>query len=249
MLDVLPDLFEPDWPGVARLNSLTDLKHRYSTLPIRFAEQDAALLGDGKHYEERILEQGVVATRMQNWHDLFNALIWVRYSSLKSAVNSRYVAEFPNGTGCTERSRVQMALTHFDEAGVVVAVDSQVLIDAWNRHDWAGVFANPVAPWHKHARMLAFGHALYEHCLSPHQLLVGKAIVVRSEQPPTSMVDALADAILAGQLLSDPLDLRPLPLSGIPGWCTDQDERFYRDAPCFRPLRPGRAYPAPWVMR
>ena len=38
-----------------------------------------------------------------------------------------------------------------------------------------------------------------------------------------------AAAIAAGTLLNDPLDLRPLPLSGIPGWHADNaDEAFHR---------------------
>ena len=57
------------------------------------------------------------------------------------------------------------------------------------------------------------------------------------------------DRALAGTLLADPQDLRPLPLSGIPGW-HDGTSRpaFYREADCFRPLRAGRAYPAPLAV-
>ena len=40
-------------------------------------------------------------------------------------------------------------------------------------------------------------------------------------------------------------ELRPLPLSGIPGWHAGQDARFHREATCFKPLRPGRVYPPP----
>ncbi|MEO6364534.1 MAG: DUF3025 domain-containing protein [Luteimonas sp.] len=47
-------------------------------------------------------------------------------------------------------------------------------------------------------------------------------------------------------LLVDPQDLRPLPLSGIPGWnLANEGQDFYREAACFRPLREGRTYPLP----
>jgi hypothetical protein len=52
-----------------------------------------------------------------------------------------------------------------------------------------------------------------------------------------------------GSLLIDPQELRPLPLSGIPGWHRrTHDPEFYATAPCFRPLRPGRIYPPPLAL-
>jgi hypothetical protein len=56
----------------------------------------------------------------------------------------------------------------------------------------------------------------------------------------------VAQAIGACRVLRDPLELRPLPLSGIPGWHPGNvDEAFHQAAPCYRPLRQGRTYPAP----
>ena len=79
------------------------------------------------------------------------------------------------------------------------------------------------------------------------KLLVGKAIVyvAAADLPWSRVVATCAAQIAAAEALADPLELRPLPLSGIPGWHPGaDDEAFYRDAPCFRPLRPGRRYPA-----
>jgi len=54
----------------------------------------------------------------------------------------------------------------------------------------------------------------------------------------------VAAAIAQGQLLADPQELRPLPLAGIPGWhMSNLQAEFFREAPCFRPLRSGRRYP------
>jgi hypothetical protein len=43
--------------------------------------------------------------------------------------------------------------------------------------------------------------------------------------------------MLAGRLLTQPADLSPLPLSGIPGWWPfePQDESVYDDQQVFRP--------------
>ncbi|NMW24675.1 DUF3025 domain-containing protein, partial [Rhodanobacter denitrificans] len=40
--------------------------------------------------------------------------------------------------------------------------------------------------------------------------------------------------------------LRPLPLSGIPGWHPENaGETFHRGAACYQPRRAGREYPPP----
>ena len=248
----------PDWPCVDALNAGAGLRSAAGAGQIRFVAQTPTLLADGLHYEQRIAERGEVATREGNWHDLLNALIWRRYPALKGALNARQVAEIAVA-GAKRRTRAQCALTHFDEAGIVVLVRELELLGLWNAHDWHGLFWHERGAW-SDGRIDArvFGHALLEHALKPGQLLVGKALVMVMPQSgkmahaPTPAIDggfsALAAAIMRGALLNDPQELRPLPLSGIPGWHADNAaERFYRDAPCFCPLRAGRRYPAPFA--
>jgi hypothetical protein len=242
------DLLEGSaWPSVdalcARLPAAAD---------IRFAAQTRALLADGLHYEERIARRGEVATREHNWHDLFNALVWLRYPAIKRALNARQVAEIAV-VGAKQRSRAQCALTHFDEAGVLVGLRDPALLARWDAHDWHGLFWRRRAAWTDGAVELAvFGHALLEHALTPGKLLVGKAMVfvLDEGQGAGELEAACARAIDGGQGLRDPQELRPLPLSGIPGWHEDGGhEAFYRSAGCFRPLREGRRYPSPLPVR
>jgi len=226
------------WPEVDALNACWSGESRH-----RFVTQDKALLADGLHYEERIAKRGAIATRPRNWHDLFNAFVWLRHGPLKRALNARQVAEIAI-MGPRERSRPQCALTHFDEAGMVVSLRDPAMLAAWDAHDWHALFWTFRDAWLRGgARVEVFGHALLEHALTPGKLLVGKALVV------TGQGDALArcaEAIASGAILNDPLELRPLPVSGVPGWHPDTgDESFYTTAPCFQPLRAGRVYPAP----
>ncbi len=236
------------WPDIAALELSRDevQKNTKDTLP-RFAEQTPALLRDGLHYESRIAERGIVATRASNWHDLLNALIWLRYPALKAALNSRQVEEIAQ-VGTKQRTRPQCALTHFDEAGIVALVRDPALLALWDAHDWHGLFWHERDAWRDgRIAVEVFGHALLEHALVPGQLLVGKALVVQDRVGANDdSVARVAHAIRAGELLNDPQELRPLPLSGIPGWHPDNaDERFYFEAPCFCPVRKGRRYPAP----
>lgn len=238
-----------DWLCGLAWPSIDDLNARWAShAGERFVAQTRDLLEDGLHYEERIASRGLIATREDNWHDLFNAMIWLRYPALKRALNRQQVADVAR-FGPRERSRPQYAQTHFDEAGVVVIVRDPALLALWDAHDWHGLFWRHRAAWRDGSVGLeVFGHALLEHALTPGKLLVGKALVVLASDD-ASHADAVAHcakAITAGRILRDPLELRPLPLSGIPGWHADNDsEAFHQSAACYQPLRDGRTYPAP----
>ncbi len=236
--DYAPLLEGLTWPSIDDLNALLPA----DAIP-RFAVQDAALVGDGLHYEERVALRGVVATRESNWHDLLNALIWLRHAPIKRAVNARQVAEIAR-MGRKERSRPQCAITHFDEGGVVVVLRDTSLLPLWDAHDWHGLFWRRRDAWiDGTATVHVFGHALLEHALTPGKLMAAKALVFIGDSDEAALA-LCAQAITDGRLLNDPQELRPLPLSGIPGWhARTNDEAFYREAECFRPLRAGRRYP------
>jgi len=234
--DVHDLLASPEWPSIAALEARLTLPGKH------LVEQDAALLADGLHYEARIA-QGRIATRADNWHDLFNALVWARYPQLKQVLNvqqCRHIASMPPG----QRNRAQAALTQFDETGVIVRVRDEDVLAAWDVHDWPALFEP--ARWQSGDIAIAaiFGHALMEQALLPGRLLVGKCVVVHGEVDD-ACVDAVTAAIAEGRAVADPLQLRPLPLAGIPGWHQGQDAAFYADAAYFRPLRAGRQYPPP----
>lgn len=228
-----------DWPAIDALNAI-----RPAGMRERFVVQARELLADGMHYEQRIADRGLIATRERNWHDLFNALVWLRHAPLKRALNTQQVGEIAHA-GPRRRTRPQCALTHFDEAGVILALRDPGLLALWDAHDWHGLFWRHREAWRDGSlELVVFGHALLEHALSPNRLLVGKAVaVVDSTGAACARV---ADAVADGHLLRDPQELRPLPLSGIPGWHEENaNEAFHREAACYRPLRPGRTYPPP----
>lgn len=230
-------LATPAWPTVAALDAGLALPGK------QLVVQDEALLADGLHYEQRIA-RGRIATRADNWHDLFNALVWARHPAIKHALNQqqcRHIAAMAAG----QRNRAQAALTQFDETGVIVRVRDPVLLQAWDRHDWHALFVDGAGAWRNGEIAVAavIGHALLEQALLPGRLLVGKCVVVRADDDAAAVAHVV-QAIAAGTLLEDPLQLRPLPLAGIPGWHACQDAALYQQTDYFRPLRAGRVYPA-----
>ena len=232
-------LVGPQWPSIETLNAVLPLQDKC------LVEQDATLLADGRHYEQRIAAAGQIATRTCNWHDLFNALVWARYPTIKRALNAcqcRHIEQM----GVHARNRAQAALTQFDETGVIVRVRDPARVAAWNAHDWQDLFVQHAGSWGNGDISVAavIGHALMEQALLPGRLLVGKCVVVQGDDD-AACVDAVVQAIRRQDVLTDPLQLRPLPLAGIPGWHARQDPRFYREAAYFRPLRDGRLYPPP----
>lgn len=249
--DFLDLLSSPLWPDLDALN-----ERAVGTVP-RFVAQTPAMLADGLHYETRIAQHAHVATRVGNWHDLLNALVWLRYPELKRALNARQVADIAL-VGARERTRGQCALTLFDEGGIIVIARDLRLLDSWDRHDWPQLFGTHAALWHRSTRVLVFGHALLEHALDPEHLLVGKALVIETAADPhdprveQEVIAGVARAISAGEVLQDPKELRAMPISGLAGWHrSSQDaterEQFLKNGECFRPLAAGRRYPAPLV--
>ncbi|MFC5437743.1 DUF3025 domain-containing protein [Rhodanobacter umsongensis] len=230
-----------EWPSIEALNNRIS-----GDVTQRFVAQTPDLLADGLHYEQRIAERGEIATRAGNWHDLLNALVWLRHPALKLALNQRQMAEIAR-VGSKQRSRAQYAMTHFDEGGVIVEVRDPALLALWDAHDWHGLFWRRRQAWLDGSiRLELFGHALLELALNPDKLLVGKALVFASRRAAgTAQMSVLcAEAIASGRLLHDPLELRPLPLSGLPGWRADnEDESFHRSTICYQPRRAGREYP------
>jgi hypothetical protein len=247
------------YPSVPSLKSLNlALSQQLESGALRFYAQTPDLLGDGLHYEERIAQRGIISTREGCTHDLFNAIVWINHLALKRAMNVRQVADIVR-VGPKQRTRGQCALTHFDEAGAIVWIAEPALVDAWNAHDWHALFVTHRGAWGSQIAITVIGHALFDYALEHGEMPVARALVVRADRAEiearsraasipawTDAERSIAQAIASSRLLMDPQELRPLPLAGIPGWHTgEQSDAFYASAPCFRPLRPGRRYPAP----
>ena len=207
-------------------------------------------------YEDHIYRTGQVSTRSENWHDLFNALVWSQFPHLKSAMNAVHFRQQQKQCG-SQRGKLRDALTLMDESGAIVVSHDKTALEAVARHEWDRVFSTGFAEsWEDHdtgeLKIFLCGHALLEKFLDPYKAITAKVLLVEVDQSVfalprhvlLSMLDqSLAEGLLKGRLISAPADLAPLPLMGIPGWWPGhQDATFYADSNVFRP--PGKTSPA-----
>lgn len=197
---------------------------------------DAAPPGAGG-YEEQIFACGRVPTRRDNWHDLFNALVWLEFPLAKAALNRRHVAAL-RAAADTRRGPLRDALTQFDECGVIVLGRDASLWQALCAHRWREVFVARRDELLASTRFLVFGHASHDALRAPFVGLCGKAVFLELDATaPTAAIDRqLADWVAAVELA--PRELQPLPLLGIPGATAEnEDPAYYDDGRQFRPPR------------
>jgi hypothetical protein len=240
-LPCLQQLSGPGFPNCEQLNAL--LVNNLCSAggsTIRFAPSTE--LNEGA-YEHRIYSTGQISTRPNNWHDLFNALVWIRFPRTKSAMNKLHF-HAPTSPTSNSRGVLRDALTLFDECGAVVFSQHLKPLEALAQRQWKRIFQDEEL--RRQAHYLICGHAILEKYLSPYKAMTAKALLVQvdagemnlpRETLLTKLDIKLAELLLAGKLLTTPACLTPLPLAGIPGWwpADQQDKDFYADKNVFRP--------------
>lgn len=232
------------FPRIDDLNRLATTVHPL----IRFIEPEPGAAAPGAvDYERRIHDVGEVLTRPNHWHDALNALIWCAFPRAKRALNRAHLRAIAGGNSGPNRGRRRDTLTLFDEGGIVVASADRSLERSLREFRWKTALWSGRSRLAQGMRFFVFGHAILEKALAPYKAITGNAIVLPVDVDFFGK-DALAqqvgvDATLAARLdASEALDLTPLPILGIPGWCVENDtEAFYDDAAVFRLARSVRA--------
>ncbi|MDH3289020.1 MAG: DUF3025 domain-containing protein [Betaproteobacteria bacterium] len=246
-----PDSFNAQWPGLPALQSLLDRQDPPVRVAggalLRVVPQVSKAGRSEVRYEERIYRRGELQVRANDWHDLFNLLVWLTFPRAKAALNARHHAAFESraSTGVTDRGPVEDALTLFDEGGVIVAATSRELLDQLRTFAWKELFWRNREAVVANMRFFLFGHALYEKALRPFAGITGRGLCFDIDPgflraPPAvqlAEMDArVADHIGATDRLTATRDLAPVPILGVPGWCAENTvESYYDDTNYFRP--------------
>lgn len=250
---VASQLARADWPTAEELQRvLTAFAVPVVSgggVPLTFVPQPARGRAFEDRYEPRVYLRGEVPLRAGNWHDLFNALVWMTYPRSKAALNARHFREARDqrAAGARNRGPVQDALTLFDESGLIVAAADRGLLRQLRDFAWHELFWRNRAQVASGMRFYVFGHALCEKLLAPFRGITAHACLLEVDQDfiaaPLGRQLSRVDEMLARRLLDQGClratrDLAPVPVLGVPGWHeSSENEAFYHDRDYFRPGR------------
>jgi Protein of unknown function (DUF3025) len=214
--------------------------------PIRFVPP-AAARGASARYEVRIFETGEVQTRPDNWHDLFNALVWLAFPKTKAVLNRHHCEQIGARRGEQQRGTARDVLTLFDEGGVVVGSADATLSALLRDFEWKELFWTRRDDVRRRMRFHVFGHAIYEKALEPYKGVTAKALIVdvapdlldaSTERQLAELDDRAARYFSGARALASTHSLSPLPILGVPGWePANEREDYYDDTSQFRPRR------------
>jgi hypothetical protein len=173
-------------------------------------------------YEGRIVERGEVPTRANDWHDLFNALTFCAFPRAKWALHERQYRLLKSRLGPDTRrlpgarTREQDALTLFDEGGIAVVMEPADAAEL-ARSELALGEAVLALYQGERARLVPFGHALYEHMVEGLACPFGTLHVVSLPLRAWSTAALLRalDAALSDDLAAPTQFVQPSPARGL----------------------------------
>jgi hypothetical protein len=251
---ILAKLEAENFPSLQDCNALLAARVSpiavHSGMPLHFVTPIPGKLSFEAQYEPRCYLSGEVQMRSNNWHDLFNALVWLTFPKAKAALNARHfhALKEERESGNTARGAVRDVNTLLDESGVIVVYANTELAGLLRNFQWKELF------WQRREQVRAsmgfylIGHGLYEKALQPYVGMTGQGLLLEVEENyfswPQSHQLAHLDILLA-EYLAVPAhcrstrELSPVPLLGVPGWAADNDNAAYYDNTAY--FRSGRS--------
>lgn len=250
------------WRNAASAIALQRGLVNHQGMPIVFAEQSE--LPPGMAYESYIGRSGRVPSR-DNLHDFFNALVWLTYPLAKASLNAAQAHEIERlalaadpapaesgqvalptllaATNANVRGVLRDRATVFDENAALLVTSETTVEAALRSHDWRQALVMQREAFGTCCEVRLFGHALMEKLVSPYKAITAHVWTMRvepgffalDEPEKQRQVDLLSGAAIRNGLLRVPP--MHLPVLGVPGWWSVQDDAFYADQMVFRPRR------------
>ncbi len=140
------------------------------------------------------------------------------------------------------RGPVSDAATLFDESGLILAGPDENLGRLLAERQWGRAFVEHRPAW-REVRAYVIGHAVLEKLLAPWPGITAKCLFMRMEtQTDESAYAVAADETVAriwrSRAITQPAELFPLPVLGIPGWWpANENPDFYENRDVVRPTR------------
>ena len=234
---VITNLKADQFPMLDDLNALL-FDRRISTQsgsPLRFVPPGFRLTFE-EQYEPRCYLTGEVQTRRDNWHDLFNALVWLTFPKAKAAINARHYRELMSAKEEKGRGARRDLNTLLDESGVIVAFSGESLARLIRDFKWRELFWQRREEVKSSMGFYLFGHGLYEKAMRPYVGMTGQGLLIEVDPSFFSLslsgqiehLDERVARYLDHQGIST-RELAPVPLLGVPGWSADNECASYYD--------------------
>lgn len=238
-----------NWPTLESYNHLASLKKitSKSKKSIVFIEQMTKSQNFSDQYEPRIYIKGEIQTRKSNWHDFFNAMVWLTFPKTKAVLNELQYVGLKERLGKSKiRTPLENVLTLFDENGAIVVSSSPELLELLKKFQWQELFWNRREAVISQMRFFILGHSLYEKLLNPYLGITASSITFLvlenflnkhlSEQ--IDPLDLLLADFFANTKIKSAQEFMPLPLLGIPDWDkANNSADYYQNTAYFRPKK------------
>jgi len=225
------------WPTI---DNYLDVFNIYD-LNIRPVAQSEVISCFEEQYEPRVYLKKELQTRTHNWHDFFNALIWLKFPETKKTLNKLHYNQAINRAGGSNRSTLENRITQFDECGAVVISNNKKSLELIRNHQWQELFVNQRDQFDENIRCIIFGHAIFEKALKPyigmtcHCLLIEDHELLESvKQGDNKNLDRKLSYIWLNKMSHTPDKFNALPLLGVPGYWPEQNQKFYSNPKYFR---------------
>lgn len=204
-------------------------------LPLQFVAPESLASGgrlSARAYETHILKTGQVPTRPDTWHDVLNALVWLRFPRFKSALNRAHGEAIATEID-SRRGRRRDAMTVLDESGIWVISPTPELPQLLSERAWQAVFWEQRQAVESTMDFVVVGHALLEKALTPYPSITGKCLMLTTQTGDLNRIEQVATVAL--EPIDSPRQLAPLPIQGVPGWDVNNSRAdYYANTEIFR---------------
>ena len=225
------------WPEIKDFKKLF-LEHGLKITPVR---QSNKIESFEELYEPRIYLKKELQTRTENWHDFFNAMIWLNFPKTKTTLNELHFKASTNRPKGSNRSTLENRITQFDECGAVILSSQQHLLDLVEQHQWQSLFIDQQSAFKEDFHCVVFGHAIYEKEINPYigmtchcLLLENKEMLEKAKTGDYSDLDHYLADQWQNKISLNPVKFSAFPVLGTPGYWNNQNEDFYQNKNYFR---------------
>jgi len=225
------------WPTISEYRDIFNKCH----VDITPVPQSHTITQFEEQYEPRVYLKKELQTRTHNWHDFFNAMVWLSFPGTKSTLNQLHYQQAVTRPKGSNRTALENRITQFDECGAILISNNEALLELIKNHQWEAFFIDNKELLRENFRCVVFGHAIFEKALNPYPgmtchciSLYDNELLLHAKNHQYELLDQRVADIWQNTANKQLLKLKPFPILGMPGYWPVQDADFYQNKSYFR---------------